>query len=192
MLSANLTMIFSIYQGHTCIIVFKYADNMEVRKEVEREFWFQTVSNATYSVDTFFFIRFVTKNLAKQFFPLIFSWFKFVLQWFPCFIHLFPNKCKGKIGEAVAGCEWNYSRHIPLLWPDRVSLCSIDCTVHVCIGSRWSCHEILPPSFCLRNASYRSWKLPELLVAQHPLHKHIFPRRANGKFVTNYLTDSWT
>lgn len=45
--------------GHTCIIVFKYADNMEVRKDVEREFWFQTVSNATFSVDTFFFIRLV-------------------------------------------------------------------------------------------------------------------------------------
>ncbi|XP_031635860.1 O-acyltransferase like protein [Contarinia nasturtii] len=42
--------------GHTCIIVFKYADNMELRKVVEKEFWFQTISNATFSVDTFFFI----------------------------------------------------------------------------------------------------------------------------------------
>ncbi|XP_055326560.1 nose resistant to fluoxetine protein 6 [Sitodiplosis mosellana] len=42
--------------GHTCIIVFKYADNMELRKVVEKEFWFQTISNGTFSVDTFFFI----------------------------------------------------------------------------------------------------------------------------------------
>ena len=48
---------FRLCQGHTCIIVFKYADNMELRKVVEKEFWFQTISNGTYSVDTFFFIR---------------------------------------------------------------------------------------------------------------------------------------
>lgn len=49
----------NFYLGHTCIIVFKYADNMDLRKDVEKEFWFQTVSNATFSVDTFFFIRYV-------------------------------------------------------------------------------------------------------------------------------------
>ncbi|CAH1967120.1 unnamed protein product [Acanthoscelides obtectus] len=41
--------------GHTCIIAFKYSDNMEYRKVVQKEFMFQTISNGTYSVDTFFF-----------------------------------------------------------------------------------------------------------------------------------------
>nr|CAI5850603.1 unnamed protein product [Callosobruchus analis] len=41
--------------GHTCIIAFKYSDNMEYRKVVQREFMFQTISNGTFSVDTFFF-----------------------------------------------------------------------------------------------------------------------------------------
>lgn len=42
--------------GHTCIIAFKYSDNMEFRKLVEQEFLFQTISNGAFSVDTFFFI----------------------------------------------------------------------------------------------------------------------------------------
>ncbi|KAJ6620116.1 Nose resistant to fluoxetine protein 6, partial [Pseudolycoriella hygida] len=42
--------------GHTCIIVFKYSDNMDLRKVVEKEFLFQTITNGAYSVDTFFFI----------------------------------------------------------------------------------------------------------------------------------------
>ncbi|KAL1455274.1 hypothetical protein WDU94_009379 [Cyamophila willieti] len=42
--------------GHTCIIAFKYADNMEYRHIVEEELIFQVVNNATFSVDTFFFI----------------------------------------------------------------------------------------------------------------------------------------
>ncbi|XP_059622224.1 nose resistant to fluoxetine protein 6 [Phlebotomus argentipes] len=42
--------------GHTCIIVFKYSDNMDLRKTVEKEFWFQTITNGAFSVDTFFFI----------------------------------------------------------------------------------------------------------------------------------------
>lgn len=50
--------VFIFSPGHTCIIVFKYADNMDLRKDVEKEFWFQTVTNATFSVDTFFFIRY--------------------------------------------------------------------------------------------------------------------------------------
>ncbi|KAJ8919034.1 hypothetical protein NQ315_016940 [Exocentrus adspersus] len=41
--------------GHTCIVAFKYSDNMEYRKVVEKEFMFQTISNGTFSVDTFFF-----------------------------------------------------------------------------------------------------------------------------------------
>ncbi|VEN43510.1 unnamed protein product, partial [Callosobruchus maculatus] len=41
--------------GHTCIIAFKYSDNMEYRKVVQKEFLFQTISNGTFSVDTFFF-----------------------------------------------------------------------------------------------------------------------------------------
>ncbi|GLV44148.1 uncharacterized protein CBL_12556 [Carabus blaptoides fortunei] len=42
--------------GHTCIVAFKYSDNMDFRKLVEKEFFFQTVTNGAFSVDTFFFI----------------------------------------------------------------------------------------------------------------------------------------
>lgn len=42
--------------GHTCIIVFKYSDNMEYRKVVEKRFLFQTIQNGAFSVDTFFFM----------------------------------------------------------------------------------------------------------------------------------------
>ncbi|XP_033352837.1 nose resistant to fluoxetine protein 6-like isoform X1 [Bombus vosnesenskii] len=42
--------------GHTCIIIFKYSDNMEYRKIVERKFLFQTITNGAFSVDTFFFM----------------------------------------------------------------------------------------------------------------------------------------
>nr|XP_023016448.1 nose resistant to fluoxetine protein 6-like [Leptinotarsa decemlineata] len=41
--------------GHTCILAFKYSDNMEFRRVVQKEFMFQTITNGTYSVDTFFF-----------------------------------------------------------------------------------------------------------------------------------------
>lgn len=41
--------------GHTCLIAFKYSDNMEFRKVVQQEFFFQTIANAAFSVDTFFF-----------------------------------------------------------------------------------------------------------------------------------------
>lgn len=42
--------------GHTCIVVFKYSDNMEYRKVVEKKFLFQTIQNGAFSVDTFFFM----------------------------------------------------------------------------------------------------------------------------------------
>ena len=45
-----------IILGHTCIISFKYSDNMELRKVVEQQFFFQTITNGAFSVDTFFFI----------------------------------------------------------------------------------------------------------------------------------------
>lgn len=45
-----------IILGHTCIIAFKYSDNMELRKVVEKKFLFQTITNGAFSVDTFFFI----------------------------------------------------------------------------------------------------------------------------------------
>ncbi|CRL04481.1 CLUMA_CG017562, isoform A [Clunio marinus] len=45
-----------IILGHTCIISFKYSDNMELRKVVEQQFLFQTITNGAFSVDTFFFI----------------------------------------------------------------------------------------------------------------------------------------
>lgn len=73
--------------GHTCIIVFKYADNMEVRKDVEREFWFQTVSNATFSVDTFFFIRLVYLRC----FEIVFEMNCFSLSFFSIFVPLIKS-----------------------------------------------------------------------------------------------------
>ncbi|XP_033227188.1 nose resistant to fluoxetine protein 6-like isoform X2 [Belonocnema kinseyi] len=42
---------------HTYLQVFSIADNKTLRTVTERNFMFQTISNATYSVDTFFFIR---------------------------------------------------------------------------------------------------------------------------------------
>ncbi|XP_075226841.1 O-acyltransferase like protein [Lycorma delicatula] len=42
--------------GHTCIVAFKYSDNMQYRRLVEKELLFQTINNAAFSVDTFFFI----------------------------------------------------------------------------------------------------------------------------------------
>ncbi|XP_070156272.1 O-acyltransferase like protein isoform X3 [Polyergus mexicanus] len=42
--------------GHTCIVLFKYSDNMEYRKVVEKRFLFQTITNGAFSVDTFFFM----------------------------------------------------------------------------------------------------------------------------------------
>uniref|UniRef100_A0A1B0FQH3 Nose resistant-to-fluoxetine protein N-terminal domain-containing protein n=1 Tax=Glossina morsitans morsitans TaxID=37546 RepID=A0A1B0FQH3_GLOMM len=47
---------FWVILGHTCIVVFKYSDNMEMRKDVERNFLFQAITNGPFSVDTFFFI----------------------------------------------------------------------------------------------------------------------------------------
>ncbi|XP_045468559.1 nose resistant to fluoxetine protein 6 isoform X4 [Harmonia axyridis] len=41
--------------GHTCIIAFKYSDNMEFRRVIEKDFLFQTISNGAFSVDSFFF-----------------------------------------------------------------------------------------------------------------------------------------
>lgn len=62
--------------GHTCIVAFKYSgnfltrnnvsahylllsyfsDNMEYRKVVQKELWFQAIINGAFSVDTFFFV----------------------------------------------------------------------------------------------------------------------------------------
>ncbi|XP_076232213.1 nose resistant to fluoxetine protein 6-like [Calliopsis andreniformis] len=42
--------------GHACITAFKYSDNMEYRKVVEKKFLFQTITNGAFSVDTFFFM----------------------------------------------------------------------------------------------------------------------------------------
>ncbi|XP_055606762.1 nose resistant to fluoxetine protein 6 isoform X2 [Uranotaenia lowii] len=51
----SLSMLWVIL-GHTMIVVFKYSDNMELRKIVEQEVLFQAILNGAYSVDTFFFI----------------------------------------------------------------------------------------------------------------------------------------
>ncbi|KAL7303646.1 hypothetical protein TKK_0003791 [Trichogramma kaykai] len=50
-----LSMLWVIL-GHTCIVVFKYSDNTEYRKVVERRLLFQTIQNGAFSVDTFFFM----------------------------------------------------------------------------------------------------------------------------------------
>lgn len=42
--------------GHLSIIAFKYSQNLEFKRNVEKEFLFQTIMNGQYSVDTFFFI----------------------------------------------------------------------------------------------------------------------------------------
>ncbi|CAG5034852.1 unnamed protein product [Parnassius apollo] len=49
----SLSMIWVIF-GHTCIVVFKYADNTALRAILEKSFWFQLIISAVYSVDTFF------------------------------------------------------------------------------------------------------------------------------------------
>jgi len=41
------------------------AENKTLRNVTERNFLFQTISNATFSVDTFFFIRYVTHIAAN-------------------------------------------------------------------------------------------------------------------------------
>lgn len=46
-----------IIMVHTYLQVFAIADNKTMRSITERSFLYQTVSNATFSVDTFFFIR---------------------------------------------------------------------------------------------------------------------------------------
>ncbi|XP_050357306.1 uncharacterized protein LOC126777978 [Nymphalis io] len=49
----SLSMVWIIF-GHTCIVVFKYADNTALRAILEKSFWFQLIISAVYSVDTFF------------------------------------------------------------------------------------------------------------------------------------------
>ncbi|XP_037300557.1 nose resistant to fluoxetine protein 6 [Manduca sexta] len=49
----TLSMVWVIF-GHTCIVVFKYADNTALRAILEKSFLFQLILSAVYSVDTFF------------------------------------------------------------------------------------------------------------------------------------------
>ncbi|XP_060810433.1 O-acyltransferase like protein [Amyelois transitella] len=49
----TLSMVWVIF-GHTCIVVFKYADNTALRAVLEKSFLFQLILSAVYSVDTFF------------------------------------------------------------------------------------------------------------------------------------------
>lgn len=42
---------------HTYLAVFYIADNKTMRTVTERNFMYQSVGNASYCVDTFFFIR---------------------------------------------------------------------------------------------------------------------------------------
>lgn len=42
--------------GHLCIIAFKYSQNLEYKRSMDKMFLFQTIMNGHYSVDTFFFI----------------------------------------------------------------------------------------------------------------------------------------
>ncbi|XP_052737109.1 nose resistant to fluoxetine protein 6-like [Bicyclus anynana] len=49
----SLSMVWIIF-GHTCIVVFKYADNTALRAILEKSFLFQLIISAVYSVDTFF------------------------------------------------------------------------------------------------------------------------------------------
>lgn len=47
-----------IIMVHSYLEVFAIADNKNLRILTERGFMYQTISNATFSVDTFFFIRY--------------------------------------------------------------------------------------------------------------------------------------
>ncbi|KAJ8734380.1 hypothetical protein PYW07_014931 [Mythimna separata] len=68
----SFSMVWVIF-GHTCIVVFKYADNTALRAILEKSFWFQLIISAVYSVDTFFclggmlvtFLYFRTKTKGK-------------------------------------------------------------------------------------------------------------------------------
>ncbi|XP_075990168.1 uncharacterized protein LOC142985805 [Anticarsia gemmatalis] len=68
----TMSMVWVIF-GHTCIVVFKYADNTALRAVLEKSFWFQLIISAVYSVDTFFclggmlvtFLYFRTKTKGK-------------------------------------------------------------------------------------------------------------------------------
>ncbi|XP_026727453.1 uncharacterized protein LOC113493675 [Trichoplusia ni] len=68
----SLSMVWVIF-GHTCIVIFKYADNTALRAILEKSFWFQLIISAVYSVDTFFclggmlvtFLYFRTKTKGK-------------------------------------------------------------------------------------------------------------------------------
>lgn len=51
-----------IIMVHTYLEVFAIADNKTMRVVTERHFLYQTISNATFSVDTFFFIRYVQED----------------------------------------------------------------------------------------------------------------------------------
>lgn len=62
---------------------------MELRKAVEKEFWFQTISNATYSVDTFFFIRSVFRFNAISIYTLVLR--NNIELMFLCFLHFIFN-----------------------------------------------------------------------------------------------------
>ncbi|CAB3258929.1 unnamed protein product [Arctia plantaginis] len=68
----TMSMVWVIF-GHTCIVVFKYADNTALRAVLEKSFLFQLIISAVYSVDTFFclggmlvtFLYFRTKSKGK-------------------------------------------------------------------------------------------------------------------------------
>lgn len=67
-----MSMIWVIF-GHTCIVIFKYADNTALRAILEKSFLFQLIISAVYSVDTFFclggmlvtYLYFRTKSRGK-------------------------------------------------------------------------------------------------------------------------------
>ncbi|EDW26102.1 GL26963 [Drosophila persimilis] len=53
---SELLLSFSAITNFNAICDRNYSDNMEMRKEVEQNFFFQAITNGPFSVDTFFFI----------------------------------------------------------------------------------------------------------------------------------------
>lgn len=71
---------------HTYLEVFSIADNKTLRIVTERSFMYQTISNATFSVDTFFFIRFILAAAIAL--PAL---TRFCFQWAVSDDHVFPH-----------------------------------------------------------------------------------------------------
>lgn len=73
---------------------FLISDNMEFRSLIEKEFFFQTINSAPFSVDTFFFIRwFFVMLFIELVYYFSYKCGFFSLQWSTSLIPLLQNNC---------------------------------------------------------------------------------------------------